>query len=80
MTAYVIDNDNFSVYSKRKEHWDFNMSEEFGPEWRRFKLFKNEDELYEYWHDAVENTGEFYEGLGVSEDMKHEMFKEWLSQ
>lgn len=36
------------------------------------------DELYEEWELRGYESGEFYEGLGVSEDIKHEMFKEWL--
>lgn len=80
MTAYVIDKEKFTVYGKYKSHWDINMSDEFGPDWKKYKLIKDEDELYEYWRDRVESTGEFYEGLGVSENMKHEMFKEWVMQ
>lgn len=80
MTAYVISKEKFKVYSKHKSHWDVNMSEDFGPEAINYRLLKSEDEAYNYWHEHVEDTGIFYEGLGVSEDIKHEMFEGWINE
>lgn len=45
----------------------------------KYIILHNEDAAYDYWYDMIDSTGLFYEGLGVSEDTKHEMFKEWLN-
>ncbi len=41
---------------------------------------KSEDELYEEWELQNYESGKFYEGRGYSEDMKRDMFKDWLEE
>jgi hypothetical protein len=78
MTAYIID----TVLNKvvRKVDVNFDMSDTYAHEWGvRYILASNQDSAYEYWETTECGSGKFYEGLGVSEDKKHEMFKDWLT-
>ena len=80
MTAYIVDNHKFKI---EKEYPDatyaaFDMSDNYG--WEpdnQYTMLHSEDALFEYWEQRGYESGEFYEGLGISDDLKHEMFKEW---
>jgi hypothetical protein len=48
-----------------------------GPDWKDYSVM-SEDQAFEYWSDVFESSGEAYEGLGCSEDRKHEIFNDWL--
>jgi hypothetical protein len=81
MTAYIVDNHKFEIVDKFKDssYASFAMSDNYA--WEpdnRYSMLHDENAAYDYWHDAIENRGDFYEGLGISDDMKHDMFKGWL--
>ena len=82
MTAYIVDTKEFKIAQTYKDssYASFAMSDNYG--WEpdnRYRMIHNEDALYDYWYDCIDGTGGFCEGLGVSEDMKHAMFKDWLN-
>ncbi len=83
MTAYIVDTQKFEITKSYPDssYASFDMSDNYGwyPD-NRYRMFHDEDVLYDYWHLYVEETGEFWEGRGVSENMKHDMFREWLDE
>lgn len=83
MTAYIIDTHKFKIEKSYPDssYASYDMSDNYGwyPD-KRYIMLHNEDDAYHYWNDAVGSTGKFYEGRGVSENMKHEMFKDWLGE
>jgi hypothetical protein len=83
MTAYIVDNHNFKIAEKYPDATfaSFAMSDNYG--WEpdnRYSMIHNEDALFEYWELHGYESGEFYEGTGISENIKHEMFKEWMEE
>ncbi len=82
MPAYIIDTEKFEVTQTYKDssYASYDMSDNYGWEPNnRYIMLHDEDAAYEYWHTRGEESGEFYEGLGYSENMKHDMFKDWLN-
>lgn len=82
MPSYIVDTKEFKIAQKYKDssYASYAMSDNYGwyPD-NRYKMLHDDDCAYDYWYDQIEITGEFYEGAGVSEDMKHAMFKDWLN-
>ena len=81
MPAYIVDTKLFRIENKYPDscYASYAMSDNYAwePE-NRYKMLHNEDAAFEYWYEHVESTGKFYEGLGVCEDTKYDMFKDWL--
>ena len=83
MTAYIVDTQKFKIEQKYKDssYASFAMSDNYA--WEpdnRYIMCHNEDALFDYWLEVANVNGQFQEGLGISEDAKHEMFKEWMEE
>lgn len=82
MSAFIVDTQKFEIENKYTDssYASYAMSDNYGWEpGNRYIMLHDEDSAYDYWHTRTEETGLFYEGLGVSEDTKHDMFKDWIS-
>jgi hypothetical protein len=82
MTAYIVDTHKFKIENKYKDssYASYAMSDNYS--WEpdnRYIMLHNEDAAYDYWYLRVEESGEFYEGLGISEETKFDMFKDWIN-
>jgi len=48
-----------------------------GPDRRDYRVM-NEDQAWEYYSLCLDESGESYEGLCLSEDRKMDMFNDWI--
>ena len=82
MKAYIVDTFRNKIEQEYPNHCSafFDMSDNYGnhPD-NRYKILHDEEDAWDYWYDMVEGRGVLYEGLGISEDTKHDMFKQWLT-
>lgn len=82
MTAYIVDTQKCEIVKAYPDstYASFDMSDNYAwyPD-KRYKMFYGEDTLYDYWHLYHEESGKFCEGRGYSENLKHDIFKEWLN-
>lgn len=81
MTAYIVDTHKFKIEEAYPDqsYASYAMSDNYAwePD-KRYIMLHNEDALYEYWELRTYESGIFYEGKGINDDTKHDMFKDWL--
>lgn len=81
MTAYIVDTHAHIIQNTYKDasFASYAMSDNYG--WEpdnQYLMFHNEDALYEWWELCFSEDLRNHEGLGISENMKHDMFKDFL--
>lgn len=83
MKAYIVDTQKHIIENTYPDasYASYAMSDNYA--WEpdnRYRMFHDDSALYEYWELCGYESGEFYEGTSYSEDMKHDMFKDWMEQ
>ena len=77
---YIVNLTKNRVEGKNKERSRANyiLTDSYAPDPINKYSVMNEDEAYDHWHNVMEESGIFYEGLGMSDDRKHDIFNDWL--
>lgn len=77
---YIINLTENKVVSKNKSRPRANwiLTNSYAPDPDNKYSIMSEEEAYDYWHEREEETGVFYEGLGTSENKKHDIFNDWI--
>ena len=82
MKSYIVDTESFEVEAQYDNinRARYDMSDHYG--WypnNRYRLFYDDNEVYEYWQSVMIERPEMYEGLGISENQLFDMFSDWLN-
>ena len=81
MMAYIIDTQKFEVVRIYPDAScaSLDMPNNYSREPSNYyKMFHDEDALFDYWNLAMEESGVFHEGLGYSENARVDMFNDWV--